>query len=222
MVQRTRSTQYDPKYPWLTDYPFVGAEDPPDPDPNKPNPDPDPNKPDPNPNKPANVDPAELATELERTRQRMIAADQRATAAEKKLQAAEDKDKSELEIANREREEAKAAKEKAEAALNEQRIENAFLIDNTHTWHNNAAALKLLDRTDVTIGEDGKVSGLPAALTKLAREHPYLLKGNEGGGGGGGDGKPTGDGKDGKKGKDAKAEAAALAEKYPILRGRTS
>jgi hypothetical protein len=132
---------------------------------------------------------ADVQAELAHLRTRMEAADR--TAQEKvreladvnaKLKAFEDKDKSELEKAQGE---AKAAKDEATAAaeqLTALRIQNAFLTENTHTWHNPAAAMKLLDLDAVTIGDNGKVEGLKPAIDKLAKDHPYLIKTEEKGG----------------------------------------
>ena len=55
-------------------------------------------------------------------------------------------------------------------------LENAFLKDNTRTWIDPDAALKLADLSKVEIDSDGKVHGLSSALDKLATNSPYLLK----------------------------------------------
>lgn len=55
-------------------------------------------------------------------------------------------------------------------------LENAFLKDNTRTWIDPDAALKLADLSKVEIDDDGKVHGLSSALDRLAANSPYLLK----------------------------------------------
>jgi hypothetical protein len=53
---------------------------------------------------------------------------------------------------------------------------NAFLSDNSHEWIDPAAALKLLDDSDIEIDENGVTQGLKPALDKLAKDKPFLLK----------------------------------------------
>lgn len=59
--------------------------------------------------------------------------------------------------------------------LRQARLENAFLQDNTYSWHNPSRALKLADLSDVEIEDDGSVHGLKAALDKLAKSDAYLI-----------------------------------------------
>jgi hypothetical protein len=217
VVQRTIRTQFDPQYPWLATFPWMGC-DPEDPkDPTDPaDPPTDPTDPPTDPPKDDKVD----RTELEAVRARMSAADKRAAAAEAELKKLRDKDKSETELAQQE---AKAAKAEAEAAreeLRKQRIANAFLSDNTHEWHNPTRALALADLSEVTIKEDGTVVGLKAALDKLAKSDSYLLKSKEDESKDPKDGKPSGDPKDGKKPKESTADKDRLAARFPVLRSR--
>lgn len=57
-------------------------------------------------------------------------------------------------------------------------LENAFLKDETHKWHNPQRALSLVDLSDIEI-ERGKVKNpdaLAKAIKDLATSDPYLLK----------------------------------------------
>lgn len=107
------------------------------------------------------------------------------------------------------------------------RLENAFLTENGFDWVDPKAALRLADLDAVEIDEKtGKVVGLNSALTKLAKDSPYLLKPKA-------DDKDSKDDKDGKpaprrtgtpprpgsqKDADQAARDAKLREKYPALR----
>jgi hypothetical protein len=55
------------------------------------------------------------------------------------------------------------------------RIENAFLKSNKYAWKNPSTALRLLDRSEIDLGDDGEVEGLEEALDALAKSDPYLL-----------------------------------------------
>ena len=57
----------------------------------------------------------------------------------------------------------------------ELRIENAFLKSNKYTWKNPSTALRLLDRSEIDLGDDGEIEGLEEALDALAESDPYLL-----------------------------------------------
>lgn len=102
-------------------------------------------------------------------------------------------------------------------------LDNAFLKDNTHAWHDPEAALRLADLSDVEVDDDGTVHGLAEALEALAAKKPFLLKASDekkpapkksgdrpGNGGNGGDGRS-------KSAKDAQKKAE-LQSKYPGLR----
>jgi hypothetical protein len=54
------------------------------------------------------------------------------------------------------------------------RLQVAFLSDNSVSWKDPEAALKLVDMSDVTF-DDGKVEGLAPALRALAKAKPYLV-----------------------------------------------
>lgn len=68
-------------------------------------------------------------------------------------------------------------KQKTELAEGNQKlaIKNAFLADKTHEWRNPASALKLLDLSEISINDDGDVTGLKDAIKKLADSDSYLL-----------------------------------------------
>lgn len=105
------------------------------------------------------------------------------------------------------------------------RLELALRDDKAHQWVDNSKVLKLVDLSEVDFdAKTGQPRGLKAALDKLAKESPYLLK-------------PKDDADDDDQGKpaprgtgkppaprgttqDAKsaAAAAALRAKYPALR----
>lgn len=105
------------------------------------------------------------------------------------------------------------------------RLEIALRDDTAHEWVKPAQVLKLVDLTDVDFdSKTGEPRGLKAALDKLAKDSPNLLKPKD-------DGKGDEDGKPAPRStgkppapkgtaKDAQqaAEAARLKAKYPALR----
>lgn len=98
-------------------------------------------------------------------------------------------------------------------------LQIAMRDDKAHDWVDPDAALRLADLSDVEFDEKtNKAIGLKAALDKLAKDKPYLLKAkdDEEGGQRQRTGRPPGGGKGGKQ--DAAARAAALRAKYPGLR----
>ena len=120
------------------------------------------------------------------------------------------------------------ANEKLVAENTRLRLENAFLTENGFDWVDPKAALRLADLGSVEIDEKtGKVVGLNSALTKLAKDSPYLLKpkaDDEDKDGKDKDGKPaprrTGQPPRGgtQKEADQAAREAKLRAKYPALR----
>ena len=137
-------------------------------------------------------------------------------AAKSTLKEIEDKDKSEVERANAKMAELELKLEENNAALQQERIEKAFLASNKYTWHNSERALALVDLADVVI-DDGKVTGLDKALEKLAKSDPYLIKtADDPPNGSGPTGTPAGSG-EGKGGKGA-VDREKLMVKYPALR----
>lgn len=113
--------------------------------------------------------------EVQALRARMQAADQRAAQNEAALKQIRDKDLPAVEKMTRDLAEAQTKLKESDAAMAQLRVENAFLTDNTHTWRNPATALKLLDRSKVTVDSDGTVTGMKDALAALAKSDDYLL-----------------------------------------------
>lgn len=118
------------------------------------------------------------AEEYEALHRRMQAADRRASGAEQKVKDFEKAGQTELEKAQSDAQENLTRAEAAEKALQDERIANAFLASNDVTWHDNADALSMLRSNymdGVEIGEDGKVKGMKAAISKMAKEKKYLV-----------------------------------------------
>lgn len=114
--------------------------------------------------------------EMDAIRARMRAADQRSSELEKQLREIQTKDLPEVDKLKQDLTEATKRADEAEAALQVARVENAFLTDNTFDWQNPATALKLLDRSKITVDADGTVQGMKEALKALSTSDAYLLK----------------------------------------------
>jgi hypothetical protein len=114
--------------------------------------------------------------DFERIQNQLRAADQRRDAAEKEAQKLKDAQLSEGERQTKELNETKATNQQLQAQIKDLQIQNAFVTDNTHDWHDARAALKLADLSGVTIDETGAVKGLKEALEAVAKSSPYLLK----------------------------------------------
>jgi hypothetical protein len=119
------------------------------------------------------------AEEFEALRRRMQAADRKASAAESKLAELDKAKLGEKERAERERDEARQASEALADKLRDQSRKIAFLSSNKYTWHDPESALLLVDMSDVEIDDDGKVTGMEAAIERLAKSKPFLLKAKE-------------------------------------------
>jgi hypothetical protein len=157
-------------------------------------------------------------SDYEALKARMQAADKRASDTAAELKKLQDKEKSELELAKGEAETAKAELVKRDDVIKRLRLENAFLSSGKHEWQTPGDALALADMSGVTIDDDGKVSGLDAAMDKLAKDKPYLLKTSTEGKGPDGkekSGDPVGGGKNGKPDDKTRQQ---LMDKYPALR----
>lgn len=152
---------------------------------------------------------------------RLQAADRRATAAEKKIKDAEDATLSEAEKAKQDLARAQAELAAQKERNDRQAVDNAILADTSYAgkWHNVETVMGLIDRSGITIEDSGKVTGVKAALDKLARDHAYLLKPTEGAAGtnnGGGStgaagtSRPTG----------ARPGQADWEKRFPAMRGR--
>lgn len=152
--------------------------------------------------------------DYEALQRRMKAADQATAAAVAKVKEFEDKNKDELTRATEEAETAKQEAAGLRKSLQVQQIANAFFGSNKVNWHNSRRALQVLDTSNVTIEDDGTVKGIDAAIDKLAKSDPYLVKP-----GGNDERPPSGDGKDGKGGnRGTQTDREALVKKYPALR----
>lgn len=156
------------------------------------------------------------AEEYEAVKTRMQNADRAKLAAEQKIREFEDKDRSELEKAQRDLAEVEQERDALKTQVSDLRIHNAFLVSNRYEWNNPQTALRLADLSEVTIGDDGKVVGLDAALEKLSKSDPYLLKPSEPEGDSGGT--PTGGAVGSGKANDGKLDRKRLEDKYPALR----
>ena len=129
--------------------------------------------------------------EFDRLRAQLAAADQKRVAAETAHAQLRDKDVPALQKAERDLQEATAALAERDKAMTTLRVENAFLLDNTHDWHDAGTAMKLLDRSRITVDSEGNVTGMKDALTALAKAQPFLLKPAPAGDGQGGAGTGT-------------------------------
>lgn len=120
-----------------------------------------------------------------------------------------------------------AANAKLVSANQNLMIQVALRDDKGHDWQDPDAVLRLADLTDVEFDEKtNKAIGLKAALDKLAKDKPFLLKPKDDSedddkdkkpNGGRGTGKPPAPRKPGNQ-SEAAAEAARLKAKYPALR----
>ena len=117
-----------------------------------------------------------LKAELEKQRQRTQAADKRAAEHEAALKQLRDKDLPETEKLQRDFQDAQKQVADLQKTNQSLALKVAFLTDNTYTWHNPENALRLVDLSQVTIEEDGTVSGLKDALKVLATSNDYLVK----------------------------------------------
>jgi len=117
-----------------------------------------------------------LRAELERQRTRTQAADKRAAENEAKLRQLLDKDLPEVEKLKRDHDAVIHERDQLKTTNQQLAMQVAFLGDNTVSWHDPQTALKLVDSSQVTIDDDGKVHGMKEALTALSKSHPYLVK----------------------------------------------
>ena len=166
-------------------------------------------------------EPTVARRDFETLQNQLRAADQKRTAAEQALQQLRDKDLPAMEKLTRDNGELTKQVENLTRTLETVRLENAFLThaDDKITWQNPATALKLLDRSKITIDSEGNVLGMKDAIEALAKSDAYLLKPKDapeptepavGGTLPGNNGK-TGTGQPDKK---------ALATRFPVMRTR--
>jgi hypothetical protein len=155
--------------------------------------------------------------EYDALHRRMQAADKRAGDAEKRLKAIEDKDKSELDKLREENDELRKREEERAEEFQTLRLRDAFRDasgEKKIVWHNSTLALKELNRDLLTFEDDGTVKGMERAVDKLAKDHPYLVKPEEG------SGKKSGGSFNNGSGSGAAIDGKKMAGKYPALRGR--
>lgn len=134
--------------------------------------------------------------EYEAIKERMRGADRAKAEAEQKLKEIERKDQSELEKSQGDLADAQKQIESLQVRVTQMALQNAFLTDNKYSWHDPADALALLEKDGLEIdAETGKVTGLRAAIDKLAQKKKHLLKSE------------TGSGKDGEGSSEASGSA---------------
>lgn len=114
--------------------------------------------------------------ELEQQRARTRAADERAARLDAELKQLRDKDLPEVEKLKRDFEETQQQVTTLRDTNQKLALQVAFLKDNTYSWHNPETALKLVDLSQVTVEEDGSVSGLKDALKALATSNDFLVR----------------------------------------------
>lgn len=167
------------------------------------------------------------ALEEEKSRQykRRKEAETRAEKAERELAELKAKDTPEQERIVKENETLKSENETLQQTIRDRTLENAFLKDNTYSWHNPGRALSLADLSNVEIDDDGKVHGLKAALDALAKSDSYLIKNEESKDKSDKDdddkvstGDPKNQSRKEKSKSSAETRQKALHEKYPALR----
>ena len=158
--------------------------------------------------------------EYDRLKARLQAADQNRAKTEAELRQLRDKDIPEIQKLQRDLQEITTRADQAEQALKQTRLENAFYTDNKYQWKNPKTALKLADLSKVEIEEDGRVTGLTAALDALAKSDPYLLQEADSGN----DDKDKGKGSTGALGTGGQnsppTAKSQMAVRFPALRSR--
>lgn len=155
--------------------------------------------------------------EFDQLRNQLRAADQKRAEAQQALKDLVEKDLPAQEKLKRDFDEAAALRDQYKVALDQTRIENAFLKHNKFKWQNPDTALKLADLSKVEIAEDGTVTNLVPALEALAKSDPYLLAAETGEQETprGSTGAPAGG-----RASDTKPDAKAMANRIPALRSR--
>lgn len=133
--------------------------------------------------KPEKKDPnAERIAELEATiaqqRTHLSQSDSKKSAIEKELQALKDKDLPEIERLKKELEAEKADRGKASDVLSSLARTNAFLNASQKAkinWHDAEVAADQIKKADITIDENGVVTGMAEAVKKLVKDKPFLV-----------------------------------------------
>ena len=145
---------------------------------------------------------------------RMQAADRAKTVAEHKLSEIEKAKLGEVDRLKVDVEELTKENTTLKTQLEKVRIENAFHRQNKYTWHDPEDALSFLDMASVTIGEDGKVEGLKAAIDDVAKRKPHLVKKDTGP-------EPVASGEPAngtRKGDQSGPDVKALSKRFPAIR----
>jgi hypothetical protein len=179
------------------------------------------------PQTPAAKTAEQLQAELDAALRRMQAADQNNAKSQAELKKLQDAQLSEQEKMKRDLAEAQQKLAEREAAIQQERIKNAFVTDNTYDWHNPTAALKLADLSGVEIKDDGSVTGLKDALKAIADANPWMIKPKTGStpppgdAAAAGSGGATGVGGRG-NGSASGADKAGIEKRFPQLKGRIS
>jgi hypothetical protein len=162
------------------------------------------------------------AAEYAALQARLAAADRNNAATAKKLKDIED---AKLSEAERDKQALLAAQAELAAEKernNKQTVDNAILADTTYAgkWHDVEAAMDMVDRSTITIDDKGKPQGVKAALDKLAKDRPWLLKpetsGTESNNNGTGATGAPGTGRQQNPG----TNQTDLERRFPALRGR--
>ena len=115
----------------------------------------------------------------EKLRKRMQAADKAKAAAEKALREAQraGQDGNQIEQIQSDLEEANNALQSEREANKSLRLQVAFLLNNTHDWHDPADAMDIVMRSeDIDIDDDGEVTGMDLAIKALAKKKPWMIK----------------------------------------------
>ncbi len=166
-------------------------------------------------------DPVQLQEMIDTLTRRLAAADRAKGDTEKRLQAYEQKDQSELEKSQAELKKLQERAEAAEAAALRAKLDREVLKFPGFVWHDPETVLALVDMEMISVDDEtGKVEGVKAALEKLAKAKPFLLKGKQdsgkGGNSGGGTNGPSGQNPVGGGETDKNKVRDKLAQKYKL------
>lgn len=150
---------------------------------------------------------------------RMKAADKAKSVAENKLREHDQAKLSDLEKAQAQVDELTKRATAAEEKLKNTLIENAFHRSNKFEFHDVADAISALDLTGVEIDDDGKVTGMEAAIKDVVKRKPHFVKSQKEKDAGNGAPAANGALNGTRKGdeKQQQANRAALAKRFPAL-----
>jgi len=174
------------------------------------------------------TEPDRDAEDVETYRRRADAADRAKGELERKYNALVDKEKTELERTSAKLDEAHQTIERITKQRDDAIIRGELLKFPGYSWHDPDAVLQLVDKSAITIDDDGKVTGVKDAVVKLAKDRPYLLQSQPGEGGGAttttqtkqtaGAGQPASgtNGSNGTTPDDKNEQRSSLAKKYKL------